>query len=60
MAEFYAEGLLTRLLGLDDNWDRLAQKAKELYTFKIVPNANPDGAVNGHLRTNAAGELQEV
>jgi murein tripeptide amidase MpaA len=55
MAEFYAEGLLTRLLGLDDNWDRLAEKAKELYTFKIVPNVNPDGSTNGYLRTNAAG-----
>lgn len=55
MAEFYAEGLLTRLLGLDDNWDKLSQKAKELFTFKIVPNVNPDGAIMGHLRTNAVG-----
>jgi murein tripeptide amidase MpaA len=56
MASFYAEGLLTRLLGLDDDWDGVAKKAKELYTFKIVPNVNPDGSVNGHLRTNGAGQ----
>ena len=27
----------------------------EMYTFYIVPNMNPDGAVRGHLRTNASG-----
>eukprot|EP00804_Cyclotella_cryptica_P026278 CCRYP_007620-RB/>CCRYP_007620-RB protein AED:0.03 eAED:0.03 QI:215/1/1/1/0.5/0.4/5/3050/565 len=55
MAEFFAEGLLTRLLSLNDKWDSVAQRAKELYTFYIVPNVNPDGSVNGFLRTNAAG-----
>ena len=55
MAEFYAEGLLTRLLDLNDDWDSVAMKARELYTFKIVPNVNPDGAIMGHLRTNAVG-----
>jgi murein tripeptide amidase MpaA len=57
MAEFYAEGLLTRLLGLDSNGDVDGQVRKILgmYTFYIVPNMNPDGAVRGYLRTNAAG-----
>lgn len=56
MAEFYAEGLLTRLLGLDDKWDKVAEKARELYTFHIVSNINPDGSCRGYLRTNAAGQ----
>eukprot|EP00581_Thalassiosira_minuscula_P000873 CAMPEP_0183744004 /NCGR_PEP_ID=MMETSP0737-20130205/65510_1 /TAXON_ID=385413 /ORGANISM="Thalassiosira miniscula, Strain CCMP1093" /LENGTH=666 /DNA_ID=CAMNT_0025979639 /DNA_START=256 /DNA_END=2252 /DNA_ORIENTATION=- len=56
MAEFYAEGLLTRLLGLDDKWDKVAERARELYTFRIVPNINPDGSCNGYLRTNADGQ----
>jgi murein tripeptide amidase MpaA len=57
MAEFYAEGLLTRLLGLDSNGDvdGLARKILGMYTFYIVPNMNPDGASRGYLRTNAAG-----
>ena len=55
MASFYAEGLLNRLLGLDDKWDNVSEKARELFTFYIVPNVNPDGSVNGYLRTNAAG-----
>uniref|UniRef100_A0A7S2HI04 Peptidase M14 domain-containing protein n=1 Tax=Helicotheca tamesis TaxID=374047 RepID=A0A7S2HI04_9STRA len=59
MAEFYAEGLLTRLLGLDTNGsiDGLAtQLLQEKYTFHIVPNMCPDGAFRGHLRTNAQGQ----
>jgi murein tripeptide amidase MpaA len=55
MASFYAEGLLTRLLTLDDKWDKVAEMARDLFTFYIVPNINPDGSVNGYLRTNAAG-----
>lgn len=58
MAEFYAEGLLERLLGLDSATecvDGLTQKATELFTFYIVPNMCPDGSVRGHLRTNAIG-----
>mmetsp|Transcript_27310 Transcript_27310/g.39102 ORF Transcript_27310/g.39102 Transcript_27310/m.39102 type:complete len:596 (+) Transcript_27310:66-1853(+) len=55
MASFYAEGLLTRLLGLNDKWDTVSEKARELFTFYIVPNMNPDGSANGYLRTNAAG-----
>lgn len=56
MAEFYAEGLLNRLLGLNDKCDEVAEKARELYTFHIVPNINPDGSSSGYLRTNAAGQ----
>lgn len=55
MASFYAEGLLTRLLALDDKWDKVSEKARELFTFYIVPNINPDGSANGYLRTNGAG-----
>lgn len=55
MAEFFAEGLLTRLLSLNDKWDSVARRAKELYTFYIVPNVNLDGSISGFLRTNAAG-----
>lgn len=53
MAEFYAEGLLERLLG--DDVDGLTARALRLFTFHIVPNMCPDGALRGHLRTNAAG-----
>jgi murein tripeptide amidase MpaA len=59
MAEHYAEGLLQRLLGLetkgDTTHDPVVQKALEKYTFYIVPCMCPDGAVLGHLRTNACG-----
>lgn len=52
MAEWWAEGLLDRLLDPDDALSRalLAQA-----TFHVVPNMNPDGSRRGHLRTNAAG-----
>eukprot|EP00934_Nitzschia_sp_Nitz4_P005615 Nitzschia sp. Nitz4//scaffold5_size260463//223836//225230//NITZ4_001020-RA/size260463-processed-gene-0.145-mRNA-1//-1//CDS//3329555454//5605//frame0 len=57
MAEHYAEGLLTRLLGLDTKGevDEQVERLKKLYTFYIVPCMCPDGAVRGHLRTNACG-----
>ncbi len=57
MAEFYAEGLLTRLLGLDSNGDTdgIVRQLLSKYTFYIVPSMNPDGAEAGHLRVNAAG-----
>jgi len=58
MAEFYAEGLLERLLGLNHDYavdGRVKDLLKE-YTFYIVPNMNPDGSVRGHLRTNAQGQ----
>jgi len=58
MAEFYAEGLLTRLLGLDTNGciDGLTKHLMQKYTFRIVPNMCPDGSFRGHLRTNAQGQ----
>lgn len=52
MAEWYVEGFLNVLLDSDD------AQAKELLrdvVFWVVPNMNPDGAVRGHLRTNASG-----
>jgi murein tripeptide amidase MpaA len=63
MAEYYAEGLLTRLLGLglgleletNGRTDATVRQVLEQYTFYIVPNMCPDGSVLGHLRTNAAG-----
>jgi murein tripeptide amidase MpaA len=57
MAEFYAEGLLTRLLGLKSKGDTdgLVRQLLSKYTFYIVPSMNPDGAAAGHLRVNAGG-----
>lgn len=57
MAEHYAEGLLTRLLGLDHGKqdDAVAKRLLQLYSFYIVPCMCPDGAVMGHLRTNSVG-----
>jgi murein tripeptide amidase MpaA len=52
MAEWFVEGLLERLL---DGADPIARKLREQALFYIVPNMNPDGAVRGNLRTNAAG-----
>lgn len=52
MAEWFVEGLLQRLL---DPADAVARELRTLATFHIVPNMNPDGAVLGNLRTNAAG-----
>jgi murein tripeptide amidase MpaA len=52
MAEWFVEGLLERLL---DGADPVARKLREQALLYIVPNMNPDGAVRGNLRTNAAG-----
>ena len=52
MAEWFIEGLLARLL---DPQDPTARALLDQATFYIVPNMNPDGAVHGNLRTNAAG-----
>ncbi|SDV49982.1 Murein tripeptide amidase MpaA [Chitinasiproducens palmae] len=56
MAEWFVEGLLKRLLGLDD-WagDPVGRLLREHARFHVVPNINPDGAALGNLRTNAAG-----
>lgn len=52
MAEWFAEGLLRRLL---DAYDPVARRILERAWVHIVPNMNPDGSVRGNLRTNAAG-----
>ncbi|MBB1488174.1 M14 family metallopeptidase [Oceanospirillum sediminis] len=52
MAEWCTEGIIERLLDQDD---ALAQYLLEQAVFYIVPNMNPDGAIRGHLRTNACG-----
>ncbi|MCF8210040.1 MAG: hypothetical protein K9K38_11655 [Rhodoferax sp.] len=52
MAEWFAEGFLERLLDPDDSVSRILRERCVLY---VVPNMNPDGAVLGNLRTNAAG-----
>ncbi|WP_404402914.1 hypothetical protein LG288_05730 [Idiomarina seosinensis] len=52
MAEWFMEGLITRLL---DDEDGVARKLLQDNVFYLVPNMNPDGSVRGHLRTNAAG-----
>ena len=57
-ASFYAEGLLGRLLGFENdkaNLDDNVQKLLERYTLYIVPCMCPDGVFKGHLRTNACG-----
>ncbi|MGL1833767.1 M14 family metallopeptidase [Rhodocyclaceae bacterium SMB388] len=52
MAEWFIEGLLERLL---DYADPVARRIRERAILHVVPNMNPDGAVLGNLRTNAAG-----
>ncbi|MHB8948421.1 MAG: M14 family metallopeptidase [Rhodoferax sp.] len=52
MAEWFAEGFLQRLL---DGADPVARVLLAQCVFFVVPNMNPDGAVRGNLRTNAAG-----
>ena len=52
MAEWFVEGFLERLL---DDADPVARVLLAQCVFHVVPNMNPDGAVRGNLRTNAAG-----
>lgn len=52
MAEWFVEGLLERLL---DGSDSVSRRLLRHCVFYVVPNMNPDGAVLGNLRTNAAG-----
>jgi murein tripeptide amidase MpaA len=52
MAEWFVEGFLERLL---DGDDPVARVLLSNCVFYVVPNMNPDGAVRGNLRTNAAG-----
>lgn len=52
MGEWFVEGLLERLL---DASDPVARVLLDKCQFWVVPHMNPDGAVRGNLRTNAAG-----
>ena len=52
MGDWFVEELLERLL---DGADPIARRVRELAVLYVVPNMNPDGAVRGNLRTNAAG-----
>ena len=52
MAEWFVEGFLERLLDEDDP---VAKRLLRQCEFFVVPHMNPDGAVRGNLRTNAAG-----
>jgi murein tripeptide amidase MpaA len=52
MAEWWMEGALGCLT---DPADPVARKLRSLCRFHVVPNANPDGSVRGHLRTNTVG-----
>jgi murein tripeptide amidase MpaA len=52
MAEWYAEGLLARLV---DESDDIARAVRESCTIHVVPNMNPDGSVLGNQRANAVG-----
>lgn len=52
MAEWWMEGALDCLT---DPADPVGRKLRQLCSFHVVPNVNPDGSCRGHLRTNAAG-----
>ena len=52
MAEWWMEGALDCLT---DPADPVGRALRAKCRFRVVPNANPDGSVRGHLRTNAAG-----
>jgi murein tripeptide amidase MpaA len=52
MAEWFAEGLIGRLLDADDD---VAAAILERAAVHVVPNMNPDGSFLGNLRSNAAG-----
>ncbi|MCZ8321743.1 MAG: M14-type cytosolic carboxypeptidase [Novosphingobium sp.] len=52
MAEWWMEGALDCLT---DPADPVGRALRARCTFHVVPNANPDGSVRGHLRTNAVG-----
>ena len=47
-AEWYAEQLVEQLMAS-------SPELFEQYTFRVVPNMNPDGTYFGNLRTNAKG-----
>lgn len=53
MAEWFMEGIIEHLQQPADAALQGLLAAADLY---LVPNMNPDGAVHGHLRTNARGK----
>ena len=52
MAEWFAEGLIDRLVDADDF---LARKLLDECVFYVVPCMNPDGARRGNTRRNGGG-----
>ena len=52
MAEWWMEGAIDVLTDPANPHGRLLRQKCQ---FHIVPNANPDGSMRGHLRTNAVG-----
>jgi murein tripeptide amidase MpaA len=52
MAEWFVEGMLEALV---DPSNPLAARLLQHAVLYVVPNMNPDGALRGNLRTNAAG-----
>ena len=52
MAQWCAEGLVERLL---DRQDAESLALLDRAVVYVVPNINPDGAIRGNLRSNAAG-----
>jgi len=52
MAEWFAEGLVSRLIASDDP---IATALRDVAVIHVVPTMNPDGGVLGNLRANAAG-----
>lgn len=52
MTEWLMEGLLARLNNQDD---AVSRQLASLATMHMVANMNPDGAIHGNLRSNAAG-----
>lgn len=52
MAEWFMQGLLSALL---DDANPIAKSLLKTTLFFLIPNMNPDGAIRGNLRTNAAG-----
>jgi murein tripeptide amidase MpaA len=52
MASWWMEGFLARLLDPDD---AISRRLREMVKVHVVPHMNPDGAIRGHLRCNAAG-----
>lgn len=52
MAEWFMQGFIHKLL---DESDPVSRKVLEDADVYMIPNMNPDGAVNGNLRANIGG-----